>query len=198
MKPDAQRTPFTDPGDEAARVLEAQRGSQAAFAEIVRGYQRAVYRVAYGVLRNATDADDITQETFLKAWRALARFRVGEPLYPWLARIAVNSAFTMLRVRRRRPEAPLEPMLEAGRQWAAGEDPADVAATSERDRRLEQAFAVLSEEHRAVLVLRVVEDMPYEEIARALNVPVGTVMSRLSRARAELRARFRALTGGTS
>lgn len=198
MKPDAQRNPFTDPGEEAARVLEAQQGNQAAFAGIVRGYQRAVYRVAYGVLRNASDADDITQETFLKAWQALARFRVGEPLYPWLARIAVNSAFSMLRVRRRRPEAPLEPMLDAGRQWAVGDDPADDAAAGERDARLEQAFAVLSEEHRAVLVLRVVEDLPYEEIARALNVPVGTVMSRLSRARAELRTRFRALTGGTA
>jgi len=187
-----------DPGEEAARVLEAQRGGQAAFGEIVRSYQRAVYRVAWGLTRNASDADDVTQETFLRAWQAIGRFRVGEPLYPWLSRIAVNAAFSLMRRRRRRPETPLEPLMDAGRQWATGDDPAAEAEAGERDRKLQEAFAGLSEEHQAVLVLRVVQDLAYEEIARALHVPMGTVMSRLSRARAELRSRLRALTGETT
>ena len=184
-----------EPGDEADRLRESQQGSAAAFGHVVRSYQRAVYRVAYALTRNPGDADDVTQETFLRAWQAIGRFRVGEPLYPWLARIAMNVAFSLLRRRKRRPEVALEPMLEAGAQWAGGDDPVDQAAASERDERLATAYAALSEEHRAVLALRVVEDLSYEEIARTLQVPVGTVMSRLSRARAELRARLEAVTG---
>jgi RNA polymerase sigma-70 factor (ECF subfamily) len=85
--------------------------------------------------------------------------------------------------------------MESGHQWAGDDDPAERAAETERNERLAEAFAELSREHQAVLTLRVVEDLPYHEIARTLGVPVGTVMSRLSRARAELRARLRARTG---
>lgn len=184
-----------EPAEEADRLRESQQGSTKAFGQVVRSYQRAVYRVAYALTRNAGDADDVTQETFLRAWQAIGRFRVGEPLYPWLARIAMNAAFSLMRRRKRRPEVALEPMLEAGAQWAGGDDPADDAAMGERSERLAKAYAALSEEHRAVLALRVVEDLSYEEIARALRVPVGTVMSRLSRARAELRSRLRSMTG---
>jgi RNA polymerase sigma-70 factor (ECF subfamily) len=191
----ARRIKWMEPGEEAGRLRESQQGSTEAFGVIVRSYQRAVYRVAYALTRNAGDADDVTQETFLRAWQAIGRFRVGEPLYPWLARIAMNAAFSLMRRRKRRPEVALEPMLETGAQWASGTDPADDAATGERNERLARAYATLSEEHRAVLALRVVEDLSYEEIARALQVPVGTVMSRLSRARAELRTRLRSMTG---
>jgi RNA polymerase sigma-70 factor (ECF subfamily) len=177
-----------DPGREAALVRAAQGGDQAAFGEIVRYFQRAVYRVAYGLTRNAADADDLAQETFVRAYQAMGRFRAGEPLRPWLARIAVNQAYSLHRRRKRRPETSIEPLIEAGRQWAdGGDDPSEQAATGETRRRLTGAFAGLSPEHQAVLTLRVVEDLPYDEIARVLNVPVGTVMSRLSRARAELR-----------
>ena len=184
-----------EPGEEAARLREAQMGSATAFGQVVRCYQRAVYRVAYALTRNAGDADDVAQETFLRAWQAIGRFRVGEPLYPWLARIAMNASFSLLRRRKRRPEVALEPLVETGAQWAGGDDPAEEAAASERGERLARAFATLSEEHRAVLALRVVEDLSYDEIARALRIPVGTVMSRLSRARAELRSRLGTLTG---
>ncbi len=195
MNPPERRTQWMEPGEEIDRLRESQRGSSAAFGQIVRAYQRAVYRVAYALMRNAGDADDVTQETFVRAWRAIGRFRVGEPLYPWLARIAMNASFSLLRHRKRRPEVALEPMLEAGAQWTFGNDPVDEAAASERDERLARAYAALSEEHRAVLALRVVEDLSYDDIARTLGVPVGTVMSRLSRARAELKSRLRSLTG---
>jgi RNA polymerase sigma-70 factor, ECF subfamily len=196
MKAPAQRSPVMEPGREADLVRAAQGGDQAAFAEIVRHFQRAVYRVAYALTRNAADADDLAQETFVRAYQAIGRFRVGEPLHPWLSRIAVNLAYSLHRRRKRRPETSIEPLLEAGRQWAAGgDDPADQAAEAEGHQRLAEAFAGLSHEHQAVLTLRVVEDLPYDEIARVLNVPVGTVMSRLSRARAELRQRLRARTG---
>lgn len=190
-----ERTPYMDPGEEAARVLEAQKGSQAAFAEIVRGYQRAVYRVAYGLTRNAADADDLAQETFVRAWQAIGRFRVGEPLYPWLSRIAVNLALSLHRRRKRRPEQSIEPLVESGRQWGVDDDPADHAAQSEYDRHLRAAMDELSPEHQAVLVLRAAEDMSYDEIARVLGVPAGTVMSRLARARLALKERLKARTG---
>ncbi len=195
MKTGPRRSGGAEPGREADLVRAAQGGDQAAFAEIVRHFQRPVYRVAYALTRNAADADDLAQETFVRAYQAIGRFRVGEPLYPWLSRIAVNLAYSLFRRRRRRPETPIEPLVEAGRQFGVEDDPAEHAAEAERHARLAEAFGALSVEHQAVLTLRVVEDMTYEEIARTLNVPVGTVMSRLSRARTELRSRFRARSG---
>ena len=187
MNPGPERSHDTA-GDEPGLVRAAQKGDAAAFEEIVRRYQKAVYRVAYGVTRNAADADDLAQETFVRAWRALDRFRPDEPLYPWLSRIAINLSYSLFRRRRRRPETSIEPLVEAGQQWAGTEDPERDAAERERDDKIAESFAELKEDHRAVLVLRVVEGLSYDEIARTLGVPVGTVRSRLSRARSELRA----------
>lgn len=187
MNPTPERSSGT-PGDEPALVRAAQKGDAAAFEEIVRRYQRAVYRVAYGLTRNASDADDLAQETFVRAWRALDRFRPDEPLFPWLSRIAINLSYSLFRRRRRRPETSIEPLVEAGQQWAGTEDPERDTVERERDAKIAESFSELKEDHRAVLVLRVVEGLSYDEIARTLGVPVGTVMSRLSRARTELRA----------
>ncbi|MGH7740465.1 MAG: RNA polymerase sigma factor [Candidatus Eiseniibacteriota bacterium] len=185
-----------DPREEAGLIAAAQRGDTGAFGMLVRIHQRTIYRLAYGLTRNASDADDLAQETFVRAFRAIGRFRVGEPMQPWLSRITVNLAFSMFRRRKRRPEVALEPLVEAGRQFAGGgEDPADVTARREKHRMVTAAFEELSNEHRVVLALRVVQDMSYDDIARTLRVPVGTVMSRLSRARAELRARLDARIG---
>lgn len=197
MDPQRRRNQDVEAEDEASLVAAAQRGDQAAFTGIVRRHQRAVYRLAYGLTRNASDADDIAQETFLRAYQAIGRFRVGEPLHPWLSKIAVNLAYSLFRRRKRRPEESLEPLVEAGRQWAGGDDPARDVAERESVGHMHEAFEALSEDHRAVLVLRAVEGLSYDEIAQALDVPVGTVMSRLSRARAELRSRIEARTGET-
>src|SRR5260221_13429555 len=101
------RNPSMGAGDDADLVLAAQGGDAVAFGEIVRRYQRSIYRVAYGLTRNGSDADDLAQEAFVRAWQAIARFRVGEPLYPWLSRIAINLAYSLHRRRKRRPEAAL-------------------------------------------------------------------------------------------
>jgi len=194
MNRDAGRISSAGSSDDAL-IAAAQAGDAAAFAEIVRRYQRAVYRVAWALTRNAADADDLAQETFVRAWGAIGRFERGLPLHPWLARIATNLAYSLFRTRRRRPETPLEPLLEAGRQWGVDDDPAEHAAKHERSARLRECFAQLAPEHQAVLALRVVQDLSYDEIAAALGVPPGTVMSRLSRARAELRRRMQEGTG---
>jgi len=181
--------------DDSALVRAAQQGDRDAFAGIVRRYQRAVYGVAYGLTRRAEDADDLAQEAFVRAYRSIGSFRVGEPLYPWLSRITVNLAYSLFRSRKRRPEAALEPLLEQGQQWAADDDPVAEVEGGERAALLREQFATLSPEHQAILVLRVVEGLSYDEIARTLGVPPGTVMSRLSRARAELKAKLAARTG---
>jgi RNA polymerase sigma-70 factor (ECF subfamily) len=195
MNPAPGRTENVEPADEAVLVRAAQAGDPAAFAAIVRLHQRGIYRVAYGLTRNAADADDLAQETFVRAYQALSSFRAGEPLWPWLSRICVNLAYSLFRRRKRRPETALEPLVEAGQQWAGEDDPVENVAGEERAAHVREAFGGLTPEHQQVLVLRVVEGMSYEEIARTLNVPAGTVMSRLSRARTELRARMGARTG---
>ena len=197
MNRDAERISSAGP-DDAALIAAAQRGDRAAFGEIVRRYQRAVHRVAWALTRSDADADDLAQETFVRAWGAIGRFEPGQPLYPWLARIVTNQAFTLFRRRRRRPEVPLEPLLEAGRQWGVEDDPARHAGEREHHARLRACFAELAPEHQAVLALRIVQDLSYDDIARALNLPVGTVMSRLSRARADLRRRLERRTGESS
>ena len=196
MEPAVGRKP--DAGaEETALIAASQQGDQAAFTELVRRYQRAVYRVAYALTRNASDADDLAQETFVRAWGAIGRFELGQPLHPWLARIATNQAYSLFRHRKRRPEISIEPLVEAGMQWGTDDDPADHAARHEHERQLRISFEQLSQEHQAVLALRVLKDFSYEQIAEALGVPIGTVMSRLSRARAELKRLMQASTGDT-
>ncbi len=194
MNPAVGRTHSEDASEDAELLVAAQRGDQAAFGELVRRHQRAVYRVAYALTRNATDADDLAQETFVRAYGAIGRFRVGEPLYPWLARITTNLALSLFRRRKRRPETPLEPLVEAGQQLGVDDDPAEHVAAKEREAHLRAAFAELKPEHQVILALRVVEEQSYEAIAATLGIPAGTVMSRLSRARAELKARLAART----
>jgi len=195
MESAGRRNPSLEAGEESALVTAAQGGDSAAFGRLVRLHQRSIYRLAYGLTRNASDADDLAQETFVRAYQAIGRFRVGEPLRPWLSRIAVNLAYSLFRRRKRRPETALEPLIEAGGQFAGSDDPAENTAERERDELLGAAFAELSPEHQSILVLRVVEGMSYDEIARALSLPPGTVMSRLSRARADLKTRLAARTG---
>src|SRR5580765_245883 len=185
-----RRIPSSDQAADPDLIRAAQKGDAAAFAELVRRYQRPVHRTAYALTRNAADADDLAQECFVRAYKALERFRPDEPLMPWLSRIVTNLAFSLFRSRKRRPETPLEPLLESGKQWSVDDDPAQDAVDEERRRHMQEAFAQLKPEHQAVLTLRVVQDLSYEEMATTLGVPVGTVMSRLSRARTELKARL--------
>jgi RNA polymerase sigma-70 factor (ECF subfamily) len=196
MESEPRRKDSVNAEEEASLVRAAQAGDANAFTAIVQLHQHRVYVLVYGLTRVHEDADDLAQETFVRAWQALDRFRVGEPLYPWLARIARNLAYSLFRSRKRRPETSIEPLVEAGHQWGVDDDPAEHAAHEETQDKINAAFAELSEDHRAVLELRVLKDLSYEEIANTLGVPAGTVMSRLSRARTELRARLESASGG--
>lgn len=169
----------------------AQNGSADAFGELVRRYQDRVYNTCYRLCHDDDEALDLTQTTFLKALEALPRFEARSSFYTWLFRIAVNAALSARRGRRRRTAA-LDDTSEAARGWtsAANPRPPAVSATLERREEYEQveaALAQLDPEFRVAIVLKDIEGLDYEAIAAILEVPVGTVKSRICRGRAMLR-----------
>jgi len=178
-------------------VVRARAGEQDAFSEIVRGYQRRVYGVAMKMTRRHEVADDIAQETFIRAYRNLERFELGRPLGPWLTKIAVNLSINYLNGAARREQALYtEDMPDGPRSPASNPDPSREPLESSPMRRLlssefasalASALEKLSPEHRAVILLKVDEGLRYDEIADTLGITRGTVMSRLFRARAHLK-----------
>ncbi len=189
------RTPATprdaDP-EEAQLLVRAQRGNLFAFEELVRRYQRRVYGVALRIVRRHDVADDVAQEAFVRAHRNLVSFDTARPFGPWIARIAANLALNHLR-----SPVAREQELPEGHAERASErpDPLREVLDDEARRVLERALEDLPAEQRAVFVLRVMEDLSYREIADALGIAQGTVMSRLFRARARLREVLRPYLG---
>ena len=169
--------------DESFLIARARRGDPSAFEEIVRLYQRRVYGVALRIVRAHDVADDVTQEAFLRAWRSLDRFELGRPFGPWVCRIAANLAVNHVRSPRAREEGLPDGHAET-RTNAPG--PLGALLDAEGALVLEKAMGQLPQEQRAVLVLRVVEELSYAEIAETLGISPGTVMSRLFRARERL------------
>ena len=171
---------------EADLLASAQGGNLFAFDEIVRRYQRRVYATALRIVRRHDVADDVTQEAFLRAHRALAAYDRGRPFGPWICRIAANLAINHVRSPEAREEALDESALDRSPDGAS-DGPLDAILEKEARSVLEEAVGRLPAQQRAVFVLRTFEDLSYKEIAEALDLSVGTVMSRLSRAREKLR-----------
>ena len=180
--PRPTRVPLPEP-DEAFVVARARKGDASAFEELVRRHQRRVYAVALRIVRAHDVADDVAQEAFVRAWRALDRFEAGRPFAPWVCRIAANLAINHVRSPRAREDG-----LPEGHHETPAHDPSPLGEVLDEEaaRVLDAAVATLPVEQRAVFVLRTVEDMPYEAIAEALSLSPGTVMSRLFRAREKL------------
>lgn len=185
--------------DEQAWIQAAQRGDLEAFNRLVLAYQDAVYNVAYRILGDHAAAEDATQEAFLRAWQHIRRYRGGS-WRGWLFRIATNACYDHLRRKQRRPTVPLEPEDDTGEAmespaWLA--DPApegNPEAAAERaalHRALEECLQRLAPDFRAALVLVDVENLPYTEAAQALGVALGTLKSRLARARLRMQACLR-------
>jgi RNA polymerase sigma-70 factor (ECF subfamily) len=170
---------------DADLVSRAKRGDRAAFGRLVRRHQARVFALGVRWLSNADDADDLVQETFVRAWQALGGFDETRAFLPWLMTIAANRARTKASARRP-AEEPDESLV-----WE-GASPADETEGALLARDVGAAVDGLPEEQRVVLHLRAVDGLSYREIAQALDVPVGTVMSRLARAREALRARLAA------
>lgn len=174
-------------------VVRARAGDSNAFEELVSKYQHRIYNVCYRMRHNHADALDLTQTTFMKAFEALPRFQIQARFYTWLYRIAVNTTLSHRRSEARRPTLSLVRTDESdGRDFepAARNDEADPARDAEQAElreRLEDALGRLDGEFRAAVVLRDVEGLDYAEIAEILEVPVGTVKSRIFRGRTMLR-----------
>lgn len=177
--------PAPSPLDEADCIARAQRGEVAAFSELVRRYQDRIYRFLVRMTRSPEDARELTQETFLSAYQAMARWRPDARWSTWLFRIARNQALDRLRRARHVEFVALD---EALHEQLPADTPTPEAALQARQRiaALEGALARLSVEHREILLLRDIEDMPYEDIAEVLDISLGTVKSRIARARAGL------------
>jgi RNA polymerase sigma-70 factor (ECF subfamily) len=178
--------------DEADLLSKAMRGDLLAFEEMVRRYQRRVYAVALRIVRRHDVADDVTQDTFLRAHQALHGFDLSRPFGPWVCRIAANLAVNHVRS----PVAREEGLPEAHAETtAATGNPLERALDREAVTQLQAAMDSLSADQRAVFVLRAVEGLSYKEIAEALSISTGTVMSRLFRARERLLERLRPYLG---
>jgi RNA polymerase sigma-70 factor, ECF subfamily len=174
--------------NEAAVVGEACLGDRKAFGALVRRYQRQAYAVAYGFVGNREDALELAQEAFARAYKAMDRFDATLPFYPWLYRILKNTCLNHLKRRRRRGEISLDGMHERGFDVASGTAGADKHLHHlDLRAQLGAALTALPLEHREILTLRHFQELSYREIAQCLNIPEGTVMSRLHAARKNLR-----------
>jgi RNA polymerase sigma-70 factor (ECF subfamily) len=176
--------------DDQRLIAEVLAGRSAAFEELVRRYQDRLFNVASRVVDNADDAADVVQDVFVSAYQSLAGFKGESEFFTWLYRIAFNTAISF----KRRKKAAVS--LDGRGGSDPGIEPLDRSLDAAPDAGLERtedervladAIAKLSPEHRSVLVLKDIDGLKYEEIAETMGVPIGTVRSRLHRARLELR-----------
>ena len=177
--------------EDQALVERCQRGEVAAFEPLVEKYRERAWRLAYNYLRDREEAQDVAQEAFIRAWQALPSFRGQSAFYTWLFRIVVNVAADRARQRAARGRAfgtervPEEEWDRAMLDQGAGPD--DTAARAEERERIERALQTLPERHRTIIMLSDLQGLSYREIAEVLDIPMGTVMSRLHNARKRLR-----------
>jgi RNA polymerase sigma-70 factor, ECF subfamily len=183
--------------DEADDLARARQGDRAAFGALVRRYQRRVYATALHILGNHGDADDVTQETFVRAYRGVRTFDGRSDFFTWLYRITVNTALNHVRSNKRATALGTAGATEVdhagGRPEALGvpeRTPAEWLSLSQEVQRVLTAIGGLSPPLRVTLVLATVEQLPYKQIAEILDVPEGTVAWRVNEARRILRERL--------
>jgi len=176
--------------DEEALIKKAQKGDIAAFNRLVLHYQEAVYNVAYRIMGEPQSAEDATQEAFISAYNALNSFRGGS-FKSWLMRIATNACYDELRRRKRRPQTSLDNLMDENESFAylrsAVDGPEVAQQRLEVMHAIEDCLRTLPDDQRITAVLCDVEGYDYQEIAGITGVSLGTVKSRMSRARARLR-----------
>ncbi|HJR18686.1 MAG TPA: sigma-70 family RNA polymerase sigma factor [Actinomycetota bacterium] len=169
--------------DEQALLDRARAGDPAAFDEVVDLYERRVFAVAMRIVRNHEDARDVTQEVFVTALRALKGFRGDAQLSTWFHRVAVNASLDLVRKRKRREHSSVDDLSD---QPSAAPGPEAEAIASVRAREVHRALGALPPEQRALIVMHDLQDLDYAECAEVLGIPLGTVKSRLHRARLAL------------
>jgi len=173
--------------EERMLITEAKQGNVEAFERLVKKHQRSIYYLCLRMTGSHSSADDLSQETFVKAYFAMERFKDGRDFFPWIRKIAVNSSLRFLQVTRR--EEPLGDRTDRvpAKASEGQELPHNLLQKSRMVRRFQEALEALPPDQKAVFMLRVFENRSYKDIARILGLSPGTVMSRLSRARKKLR-----------
>ena len=179
--------------DKERKLVErAQEGDRQAFQELVETYQRKVYGICIGMLKNPADSKDVSQEVFIKVYRYLENFNFESSFYTWLYRITVNKCIDFIRKQKRKKEVDYDDGILRDGDVEGDDDilpsrlgihPDRVYGRKELRAKMLEALETLSEKHRTILILREVEGLSYEEIAEVLDISKGTVMSRLYHAR---------------
>ncbi len=173
--------------DESALIGKARKGDKEAFSQLVRLHQKRIYYLVYRFCRDHDAADDLAQETFVKAYMALDSFREEFRFSSWISTIATNLALNHLRRQKRQVSTEDYPIEEIIADPNPGADPARRLADKEIMAKLDDEVDKLPPEFKAVFVLRMHEELSYEDIAGRLGIEIGTVMSRLYRARTRLK-----------
>ena len=182
--------------EESTLVSQTREGNAAAFGELVRRYERKIFRLAQHVTQNREDAEDVLQETFMKAYEHLDQFKGDSKFYTWIVRIAVNQALMKLRRRKTDKTVSIDETIDTGedtvvREIAAwDENPEQQYSRDELGGILDNAVRSLEPLYRSVFVLRDIEELSTEETAEALGLSVPAVKSRLLRARLQLREKL--------
>lgn len=167
-------------------ILEAKSGNREAFGQLVGLYGKRVYHTAFSFLHNVDDAADIVQEVFLRAYKNLTSFDVTKALFPWLYRITKNLCINAAkRSSRREGTLPVDDLLPS-RSF----DPVRDLTRGEEAEELRKAIASLEENHRNILIMKHFQDCSYADMSEILEIPIGTVMSRLYNARMRLREKL--------
>lgn len=173
---------------EALQLSRAQRGDSQAFEALMAPYEKRVYAICLRLSGNREDAMDCAQEAMLRIWRSIGTYRKQASFSTWVYRITTNACLDMLRKKKIRPSVSLDAMTEDGFMPPdPSGDPHDFAEASARKRALADSIASLQPDMRAALVLRDVQGFSYEDVAAILDTPLGTVKSRINRAREKLR-----------
>ena len=194
MAEPVERTESPAPPEESELVARARRGDLAAYDDLIKRYQERIYATIYHMTSNHEDANDLAQESFIKAYQALKSFKGGSSFYTWLYRIAVNKTINFLKQRKNRQHMSLNDL-----DFNAENDPDLVALVSDRTTRrdanlaelqhkLNGAMLKLSEVHRLVVTLHDVQGLSHEDISKIMGCNTGTVRSRLFYARQQLQA----------
>ncbi len=182
-------------------VRSAQAGEEEAFRDLMERYKRRAYGVALGIVGDPDEAQDVVQDAFVKAYYRLKDFRFGSNFFTWFYRLLVNQAIDRWRRTSRTPTVPFDEAwvsggTSEGEAMVYPKTPEELAENRQLSEGLTRAVAALPEYHRTVILLREVEGLAYEEIARILDCSVGTVMSRLHYARAKLRGALKGFREG--
>lgn len=171
--------------NEILLISRARTGDREAFGGLVEQYRDNVYRLAYRMCGNAYDADEAAQEAFVAAWRALPNFRGDAKFSTWLYRLTTNAAIDVMRREKRHQTVGDGEMIDVADD---ADSPQETVERTEQQEAVQKALSTLSEEYREILLLRYMEELDYSEIAEVLQLPSGTVKSRINRAKAALKA----------